>query len=163
MEREHLDREALAAWLAGAGRDERWLEEMARMEAAFERLASATVTDEARSRKLVAMQRSLSTVEFDLLDVDSPGAAREAFLCVHDDGVPLAEVAREAGYGVLRQQLSIEDLGPVAERLFSAAEGDVVGPLEGEGRFRLYHILRKRTPSLCRRRRGTAHRRPHSR
>ncbi|HEU5162700.1 MAG TPA: hypothetical protein VFV54_06125 [Thermoanaerobaculia bacterium] len=149
MQRESLDRDALRAWVEDAGRDAAWLDEMARMEAAFARVASKTLTADARSRKLAAMQRSLSRVEFDLFDVDSQGAAREAYLCVRDDRIPLAEVAREAGYAVQRQERSIEDLGAVAERLFSAAEGDVVGPLETEGRFRLYQVLRKKQPSLA--------------
>jgi hypothetical protein len=149
MQRERLDRESLRAWLDGAGRDAAWLDEIARMEAAFARLASERLTPESRSRKLAVMQRSLSSVEFDLLELDSHGAAQEASLCVRDDGIPLADVAREAGYSVLRQQRAIDDLGPVAERLFSAAEGDVVGPIGTEGRFRLYQVLRKRPPSLA--------------
>lgn len=148
MEREALDDTSLRAWLDAVGRDASWLEEICRIDVAYERLARSIATDSARARRLDSLHRSLSTVEFDLLELDSAGAAREAFLCVHDDRLPLAEVARDAGFAVLRREVSMEELGSVAERLASVAEGSVVGPFETEGRFCLYHVLRKRSPSL---------------
>lgn len=143
-----LDREELLPWLASWGRDERWLEELATIDGAFERLAERSVTPEARARKLSAMARSLAIVEFDLLELDSMDMAREAMMCVRDDGLALAEVARDAGFRVVHQETSLETLGPLGERLVAAGDGELVGPLESDGRICLYHVLRKRAPSL---------------
>ena len=148
LEREQIDRRALPEWLEANGRDERWLDEIARLEAAYERVSSAAVDEDSRRRKLAAMERSLSTLEFDLLELDSAGAAREALLCVQDDRIPLSEVARDAGYKAVRSESCLEDLGPIGERLSAAPEGAVVGPIESDGRFRLYHLIRKQKPSL---------------
>lgn len=149
MEREAFDDASLREWLDAVGRDASWLDEIARLDVAHERLAATIATEAARSRKFESMRRSFSTVKFDLLEVDSPGVAREAFLCVHDDRLPLADVARDAGFPVLRREVSMEDLGALADRLVSAADGAVVGPVETEGRFRLYQVLGKRSPSLA--------------
>jgi len=148
LERERIDRRALPEWLAAIGRDEGWLDEIARLEAAYERISSSAISDDTRRRKLAALERSLSTLEFDLLELDSAGAAREALLCVQDDSIPLAEVARDAGFKAVRSEACLEDLGPLGERLSAAPEGAVVGPIESEGRFRLYHLIRKQKPSL---------------
>lgn len=136
--------------LQDIGRDREWLEEIARMDSAFERLSSGAVTLEARARKLATRQRLLTLLEFDVLDVDSRDAAREAALCVHEDHVALTEVARAAGFRVLRRQVFVEDLDvAIAERLLGAAEGDVIEAPETEGRFRIYHLLGKHPPSLA--------------
>lgn len=146
--RQRMNASELREWLRCHGRDNDWLEETARMEAAFARLRSEALTPERRDRKLMSMQRSLSSVEVDSLDLDSLEAAREAFLCVRDDHIQLEQVAREAGYRAVRRELRLADAGADGERLFAAAAGDVVGPLTIEGRYRLYQVLEKRLPSL---------------
>ncbi|MGZ7079086.1 MAG: peptidylprolyl isomerase [Thermoanaerobaculia bacterium] len=139
----------LPAWLGDVRRDRNWFREMLRMEAAFDRLSAGAITDEARKRKLGAMQLSLAKIELESLDLDTEPAAREAFLCVHDDGSSISDVARETGSRSERGQFSLDMLDEkISQRLFNAREGEVIGPIESGGRFKIYQVLRKLEPSV---------------
>jgi hypothetical protein len=149
LQRHRLDKRALSGWLAALGRDHSWLAEAVRIEAAFDRLASMALTEEARAHQLASMQLSLARIEVETLDLDSEAAAREAFLCVRDDGATLSEMALETGYRAERAQIWLDLLDdPVSQRLLSAAEGEVVGPIERAGRFKVYQVLRKLKPAV---------------
>ena len=149
LQRHRLDERALSGWLAALGRDRSWLAETVRIEAAFNRLISMALTEEARADQLASMQLSLARIEVETLDVDSEAAAREAFLCVRDDGVTLSEMALETGYRAERAQIWLDLLDdPVGQRLLSAAEGEVIGPIERDGRFKVYQVLRKLKPTM---------------
>ncbi len=110
---------------------------------AYARLAAEAVTPESRSRKLAAMNMSLTRIEADTLELSSAAAARETILCVRNDGDALADVARDAGYRAQR----IELWGDSTD-LLSAREGDVVGPIESDGRYKVYQVVRRQKPSL---------------
>jgi hypothetical protein len=122
---------------------------MVRLEAAFDRLNSVALTADARERMLGSLRLSLGRVEIETLELDSEAAAREAFLCVRDDGMTLADLALEAGYRSERvgmwMDMVDETLGP---RLLGAAEGDVIGPLAFKDRFKVCHVLRKIAPAV---------------
>jgi len=147
LEQQRLDEPRLSGWLAALGRDRSWLSEAVRLEAAFDRVASLAVTADARNRLLASMRLSLGRIEIETLELDSEAAAREAFLCVRDDGMSLAELALESGYRAQRVEMWTdmvdETLGP---RLLGAGEGDVIGPIATVGRFKVCHVLRKLAP-----------------
>jgi hypothetical protein len=149
LERQRLDEGTLPDWLAALGRDRSWLADTLRTEAAFERMGSLAVTEETRTRKLSSMQLSLARIEIETLDLQSEAAAREAFLCVRDDGTSLAEVALDAGYRAERAEMWMDMLDDtLGHRLLSAAEGEVIGPVQRDGRFKVYQVLRKVRPSV---------------
>src|SRR5207237_254564 len=149
LRRHGLHEHEVPIWLAALGRDHAWLVETVRMEAAFDRLASMALTERARADQLALMQRSLARVEVETLDLDSEAAAREAFLCVRDDGAALSQMALESGYRAQRSQIWLDVLDDaVAQRLLSAEEGEVVGPIEIDGRFKVYQVLRKLKPAV---------------
>jgi hypothetical protein len=147
--RHRLDERTLSGWLAALGRDRSWLSDAVRIEAAFDRLISMVLSEEARADQLASMQLSLARIEVETLDLDSEAAAREAFLCVRDDGATLSEMALETGYRAERAQIWLDLLDDsLGQRLLSAAEGEVIGPIECDGRFKVYQVLRKLKPAV---------------
>ncbi len=150
LDHHRFDQRDVSEWLSALGRDRSWLETTARIESAFDRLVVEALTEKARTAKLKSMQISLARIEIETLELDSDVAAREAVLCVHDDGTSLAAVARDAGYHADRVQMWADELAlPFVQRLLGAAEGEVVGPIELYGRFAVHQLLRKIEPSLA--------------
>jgi hypothetical protein len=149
MQRHDLDRTSVAAWLASTRRDQAWLDESIRMEAAFAHLRQKSIDDDARSRKLASMRLSLMRVEVESLILDSETAAREAVLCVTHDGETLADVAKDSGFRADRSETWIDALPPaVAQQIQSAVDGQVIGPVATADRFEVYQVLRKLEPRL---------------
>jgi hypothetical protein len=75
--------------------------------------------------------------------------AREAALCVRDDGMALAEVATHAGAELREHSLVLEDAeGELGEALLSARTGELIGPLVLGDRFALVLVDGKVEPSL---------------
>jgi hypothetical protein len=75
----------------------------------------------------------------------SEGAAREAALWVRDEGLTLAEVAGMAGAQINVREAYCSDAAELSGLLMAAAPGELLGPLAGEGSWRLA-CLRERTP-----------------
>jgi hypothetical protein len=149
MDRHRLDEGTLPGWLAALGRERAWLTETVRIEAAFERVSSSAITEDARLRQLASMQLSLARFEIETLELDSESAAREAFLCVRDDGASLADLGAESGYRAERAEIWMDTLDEtLAQQLLSAAEGEVIEPVAVDGGFKVYHVLRKFEPSV---------------
>jgi hypothetical protein len=148
--RHRLDDRSLQGWLAVLNRDDAWLAEALRVETAFDRLITQAITDDARSRKLASMGLALSKMEIETLELDSEAAAREAVLCVRDDGESLSELARASGYHADRSEIWTDDLDDtIGQRLLGAADGEVIGPVESDDRFKVYQIVRKIEPRLA--------------
>lgn len=149
FDRHELEPGKVSEWLSAFGRDRTWLDAAARMEAAFDQVVAGALDMEARQARLRSMQLSLARIEMETLELDSQAAAREAVLCVKDDGASLASVARDAGYHAERAAIWIDDLDPrVAQRLLGAAAGEVVGPIECDRRFVVHQVIRKIEPAL---------------
>ena len=149
LERHGLDEAGVTEWLSSIERDRAWLDETLRREAAFAELSTAAASDDARMRKLGTMAMALARIEMDTLALGSEAAAKEAVLCVHDDGLSLSEVAFETGYRAERTMFWMDEVEDrIAHRLLPAAEGDVIGPIERSGRFEVLQVLRKLKPSL---------------
>lgn len=69
-------------------------------------------------------------IEGDWVTFTSDTAAREALLCVRDDGLTLSQVASEAGTSVCPRTFLLEDVeDTLAIACRSAREGDAVGPI----------------------------------
>ncbi|HVS31469.1 MAG TPA: hypothetical protein VMS98_08435 [Thermoanaerobaculia bacterium] len=149
LARHRLDDDGVEEWLSALARDRSWLTQTVRREAAFERLSAEAASEAARGRTLGSMVMSLARVEMDTLALGSEAAAREAVLCVHDDGLSLSEVALETGYRAERTMLWMDEVEEqVAHRVLPAVAGDVIGPIERSGRFEVLQVLRKLPPLL---------------
>lgn len=90
-----------------------------------------------RALDLLRLDCQVATFESDLL-------AREAALCVKDDGLSLADVAGEARTALEELQLYVEDADAGLRGLLrSAAPQALLGPVAWEGRYALIQVLAK--------------------
>ena len=137
-------------WLARLGRDQSWLDEMLKLEAAYRRQCDALLTPEARERMLNALRLPLKRVELETVDLESRDAAREAFFCVREDGVAMAEVAKNGRYPYRRDEIVLEDLpAELRQKILCAASGEMLEPIARGDGFQLCRIIRKIEPDLA--------------
>ena len=150
LQRARLHAATLPEWLARLGRDPSWLDKMLRLEASYRRQCDAVLTHEARERMLNALRLPLTRLELETVDLESFDAAREAFLCVREDGVAMAEVAKDGRYPYRCAEIVVEDLPEESRQtILCATPGEVLEPIErGEG-FQLCRIIRKIEPDLA--------------
>jgi hypothetical protein len=141
---------SLPGWLASFGRNQQWLDEMCELEAAFRQQREGLSTPSMRERTLTALRLPLLRLELELIELDSIEAAREAFLCVRDDGAPMEEVARNGRYPYRKAAMFLEDLSTDAQhKVLSAVPGDVLDPINQEDGYQVWHLIRKIEPSLA--------------
>ncbi|MEA3208701.1 MAG: hypothetical protein QOE70_1758 [Chthoniobacter sp.] len=149
LERTRLDEATLPAWLARLGRDESWLEEMLQLEAAYRQQSSSLLTTEALEGALELLRIPLTRIKLEIIELEALHAAREAFLCLREDGASMQEVARDGRYPCRRVEVLLEELPAESQQKFlSAAAGEVLEPLaRGEG-FQLCQLIQKIEPEL---------------
>jgi hypothetical protein len=119
----------------------------AMLEASFrafrDRLASAEAVRAMIERHHVDWLRFACTA----LSLSEQSAAREAALCLRQDGMTLAEVADAARSEVESWEFYLEDVeSPARDPLLGARPGDLVGPIPLEGGFTLLQVDEKELP-----------------
>ncbi len=95
--------------------------------------------------------RRLDWIRFDCRYVLFPDEqmAREAALCVRDDGMSLDEVAANAKIGLHHAPIYLEAIdSSLRDRFVSAGKGDLVGPLDRDKGFALFVVEDKILPAL---------------
>ncbi|HEY7676696.1 MAG TPA: hypothetical protein VIG69_06475, partial [Candidatus Methylomirabilis sp.] len=121
---------------------------LARLEQVFSRfreraLTPAAIRDAVGARRLDWVRLHCRTAAF-----PDEQKAREAALCVREDGVGLGEAARAAKGAVRESRFFLDEADPESRHAFlGAAKGDLVGPLPVDGGFALYHVLEKVLPA----------------
>lgn len=142
-------RSGLAGLTGLAGERERArFEELARFENSFaarcrQLVSAGAVRSEIDSRRLDWIRLDLEALSF-----ASEAAAREAALCVREDGASFASVADSAHVRVRRERLFAEELDPAARAdLLSARPGEIVGPLAFAQEFHLFRLHGKTMPA----------------
>jgi hypothetical protein len=116
---------------------------------AYDELVRRANTPEARAKTLESKQMDWLRVECDLLELPVEGMAREAALCVREDGLSLDEVAGRAGVQVAERAFLLMDAPTeLADPLLSARPGDLVGPVSTGDGFFVALVRDKRAPSL---------------
>jgi hypothetical protein len=84
----------------------------------------------------------------DELCFSGEGAAREARLLITADGETPAEVSERAEVPVVERRILVDEApGALGVALAAAAVGEVVGPWEEAGRWRVLHLRAKTPPS----------------
>jgi hypothetical protein len=103
---------------------------------------------QAVARELQARHLDWTRVDAELLALDTEDMAREAVLCLANDGLSPAEVAAAAGVEAERADRYVEDLSPALQAaLIGARPGDVLAPV-ADGPVFVTGIVRRRvTPS----------------
>jgi hypothetical protein len=101
----------------------------ATMEAALGRLREAALTPEAVRREVTAHGLEWTRVDCRCVTAHDEHVARELALCVRDDGLELAGVARDAGLAVEERSWYLGDPEPIGQPLLGAQAGELVGPV----------------------------------
>jgi hypothetical protein len=111
------------------------LDELQRRRSAVAELATAVAGADAVAARVRAQQADWLAVDYRILALQEEAAAREALLCVRDDGMHLEEVANVAGADVAHEHALLCDApAALAAPLLSATPGELIGPVEhGEG------------------------------
>lgn len=149
LKRNGLNLEQIAHWLRGLGRDQTWLEEMMALENAYRTRCAKLLTGEARARELGTLRLPLTRFEVEMIELESRNAASEAFLCVRDDGMSMAEVAQEGRYPYHQTEMVLEQIAPdLQQKFLSLKPGSLLEPTPREDGFLLTRILAKKEPSL---------------
>jgi hypothetical protein len=140
--------EALAARAAASerARAEGWIETgvattsdraalLDALDAGFERFCQHVATPEHLGRQLAVRQLEWIRVRYRYVTFPDAHSAREAALCVREDGMALEEVAAAAHVAVQEASAFLDALEPdFRTRCLAAAPGEVLGPLaDGEG------------------------------
>jgi len=121
---------------------------LARLERAFERFAAQALTPKAIRDAIQAHHLDWIQLHCRSAVFPDEAAAREAALCVREDGQALGAVARAAQAAARLVRFYLEETQPPARDLFlSARPGELVGPVPSDGAFTLFQVVRKILPS----------------
>ena len=124
-------------------------EEAARLEDAYEQQCALACAPRARTDALAFLRLGLTRVELEVLEVESGDAAREALLCLREDGETMGEVAHDGGYVLQQRRWWTEEIpGELQMSLLSAVPGEVLGPVVNDDEFQIYRLVRKIEPEL---------------
>ena len=159
-----LDPSALAAFDGAAGRlvhtYAHWLGVCARdaHSAAMRALALQSAADAEAKRLLTgsaltaAIERyrlEWQVIETERVVFASEAEAKEALLCIADEGLSLSEVAQLSKRGIDRRVQFMEELAEAdADRLMSVGPGTVIGPLAHDDGVALVAVSARSWPSL---------------
>lgn len=150
LERTGLKPDGVAGWLASLDRSREWLEGMLEMEAAHRLRCSAILTPERLSRALASARLPLTRLEVERVGFDSADAAREAILCVREDGLSLEEVAHESRFPFERLDFLAEDLPEdQRQKLLCAGIGEIQEPVQAGGVLQINRVVQRTEPTLA--------------
>ena len=148
LQRAGINETQLPDWLGRLERDNAWLEEMLKIEALYLRQREALLTTEARARELGALRLPLTRFSVEIIELESSDAAREALLCVRDDGSSMEEVATEGRYPFRCADIVLEDIpADLQQKFLSVTPGSVLDPIDQGDGFQLWRVLDKKEPN----------------
>lgn len=121
----------------------------AEVDDAVDRLRAAVVTDDALRAEVARRQLDWLGVELEEARFADEHAAREAVLCVRDDGQSLAEVCKVARVDHVRRHVPLDEVDAVLRpAVLGARLDDVVGPVPIAGGFVVARVESKVVPSV---------------
>jgi hypothetical protein len=124
------------------------MESLARLELSFGRVCESAVTSEAVKAQIRSGQTDWTRLDCQCVSFPDEEAAREAALCVREDGRTLDEVAGDANRKMRREEIYIEETEPDSRDLFlGARKGELLGPVKSGEESLLYLVLEKVLPS----------------
>jgi hypothetical protein len=124
------------------------LQYLARVEADFGRFRSALLTPGAVQAQVAAHRLDWIQLDCRVLSFPAEDMAREAALCVREDGQDLEEIAAETRGSLREGRYFLEDLdGSLRDALLASTRGELLGPLAVDGEFALVHVTDKVMPS----------------
>jgi hypothetical protein len=118
------------------------------LERSFQAFRQQVATPDALRTQITAHQTDWVQVVCAAVAFADEAMAREALLCIRDDGEEMAEVATRARTLVQERRFALEEIPPAQRIAFlSAQKGDLLGPLNWAG-FRLIVIRDKVLPTV---------------
>lgn len=138
------------ATLAMLGRDRAWHDELVKLEGLYQQRCAALRTPVVCERTLNTLRLRLTRLDVETIDLESRDAAREAFLCIREDGTPMSEIARTGRYPYRRVEFVCEDLPEdLQQMILCAAPGELLDPIERSDAFQLCRLVQKIEPDLA--------------
>ena len=140
-----------AHWLSmRSSADTAWrLSTVLQLEAAFNALVDRITSNGRLSQAVDANRLEWMRLELETVSFRSETAAREAILCIREDGLSLYDVAALSHRRVDRTTISLEEVdAPHRDQLLAAEPGRVLGPLAVDGRFDVTTLVRRTSPAL---------------
>jgi hypothetical protein len=126
------------------------LSTMLQLEAAFDVLVDGIASNGRLSEIVDANRLEWMRLELDTLSFPTETAAREAILCVREDGLSLYDVAALSRRMVGRTTVALEDVDPkYRDQLLAAEPGGVLGPFAIDSRFDVTTLIGRSTPALA--------------
>lgn len=139
---------AVAAAAAAAGGAPPGEDRYAAMRTAAERFRATVVTDEALRREISSHQMDWVRIDCRAVEFADQAEAREAALCLREDGLPLEEVAESAHVPVGALSFYLDEIDAEERSRFLASHaGSVIGPIPVEDVHMLYYVDAKVMPS----------------
>jgi hypothetical protein len=120
------------------------------IESAFDALIDGVAAN-GRLREIVDANRlEWMRLELDTVSFPIEPAAREAILCIREDGLTLYDVAALSHRTVARKAMALEDIDPEhRDRLLAAEPGRIVGPLPVDDRFEVTALVSRTAATLA--------------
>ncbi len=110
---------------------------------------AGVTTPEALAREISAHKMEWLRLQCRRIAFTGEAEAREAALCMREDGLSLDEVARDAHVAPRESSFFIEELDAETQPGFVGAQaGDVIGPLRREDRFVVYQVAARIPPAV---------------
>lgn len=149
----HIDRvlTAHAPWLEALDRAETLsrLAHAAHIESLFHAEAREAMTDQALANELARHRMDWMSIDLERLSFADVQAAREALLCIREDGLSLDDLALESRQAVRDTRDLLERLAPEwRDVVLSATADEVLGPIAVGNRFEIALLVGKRPASL---------------
>ena len=150
FERTGCGPEGLAAWLSRARCTKEWFRELLALETHYLQACANALSAERRAAALDSRRLDLIRIRFQTARFPTESQAREAYLCITEDGEEYTEAVRRAGVHAAEQVLLLED-APESLRthLLSAAQGEVVLVSEPENEPVIIRIAEKTLPKIA--------------
>jgi hypothetical protein len=124
------------------------LDRLTGLDLAFTQFRSQILTEEHIKRQISVHQLDWIRIQASSLSFQDESLAREAALCVREDGEELQIVAARARTALEQEQLELGNLDPGLQAAFLRARiGKLIGPIRLGQEFKLYHVLDKQIPS----------------
>lgn len=121
---------------------------LADVDRGFDRFQVMALTDAALDKEVGRRRLEWIRIDCRALGFDSEARAREAALCVREDGLSLDTVSADAHVAPHDSRFFLEEMDPELRPVFMAAKPvDLVGPLLYEGSHTLFRILDKVLPT----------------
>lgn len=120
-----------------------------RLEASYRAFRERVLTPVAVEREIRSHRAEWTRLDCRRAAFREEEGAREAALCVREDGTALEQVAAGAGAEFAIERITLDGIEPpLHENFLGARKGDLVGPVKRGEEFLLYQVFDKVPPSV---------------